>query len=790
VEPLIGFFVNTLALRVKWESEWRVAELLRAVREVCLGGYSHQELPFEKLVEEMQPERSLSRTPLFQVMLVLHNASMDTLELPGLALQAVESAGTTAKFDLTLTLAEGEGTLGAELEYNTDLFEAESIKRMFSHLETLLGAMSADSDARLNELPLLTAAERHQLLYGWNETGAPVPPQSVQQLFEAQVERTPDALALVFEDERLTYRELNGRANQVAHYLRELGVEADVLVGLLMERSVELAVSVLGVLKAGGAYLPLDPLYPPERLSFMLENTPPKVLMTQQRFADEIPPHQARVLFIETEWETIAKQSQANLINIAHPDNLLYVIYTSGSTGRPKGIGLSHRALTNLIWWHLNSLTTGLKTLQFASLSFDASFHEMFAAWCSGGTLFLISETLRLDVAALSSYVLEEGIEKLILPVVVLQQMAQEYGFRKKYPHSFKEVTTTGEQMQITPPVISLFKELRQCALHNHYGPAETHVVTALTLAQDRDQWLRYPTIGRPIANTQIYILDKEMNPAPINTLGELFIGGVSLARGYLNNPELTAGKFIPDPFSTETGARLYRTGDLSRYLNDGTIEFLGRIDHQVKIRGYRIEPGEVEAILLQHPSVRETVVQARPDESGQTRLVAYVVFQSSEVELAPKVDELRQHLASQLPEYMIPGAFVLLAGLPLTPNGKVDREALPAPRTERPELSSTYVAPRTALESVVAGIWTEVLSLERIGIHDNFFDLGGHSMLATRVTFRVREALLVELPLRSLFESPTVAGLIEVITQLWGDRTTAEKVAETHLEVERLTTS
>nr|QEO74861.1 phosphopantetheine-binding domain-containing pro [uncultured bacterium] len=787
LEGLIGFFVNTLALRVKWESDWRVTDLLRAVREACLEGYSHQELPFEKLVEELQPERSLSRTPLFQVMLVLQNAPFKVLALPGLALQPIEVEGTTAKFDLTLTVGEGEHQLAAELEYNTDIFEAETIGRMFSHLEIVLRRMTADPLTLIRDLPLLTEAEREQLLYQWNETGASVPAQTIHELFEAQVERTPDAPALVFEDERLTYRELNARANQLAHYLREVGVGPETLVGLMLERSVEMAVSVLGVLKAGGAYLPLDPQYPRERLAFMLENTPPKVLMTHHRFLDDLPEQQSAIVITENDWQIIAQESQINLPNVAEPDNLLYVIYTSGSTGRPKGIGLSHRALTNLIWWHLDNLATGLKTLQFASLSFDASFHEMFAAWCSGGTLFLISETLRLDVSALSSYVLEKGIEKLILPVVVLQQMAQEYDYRNVYPRSFKEVTTTGEQMQITKPVVSLFEELPECVLHNHYGPAETHVVTALTLGDDRHQWLKYPTIGRPIANTQIYILDNGMKPVPINTIGELFIGGVSLARGYLNNPELTAERFIPDPFSKDAGARLYSTGDRARYLAGGQIEFLGRIDHQIKIRGYRVEPGEIETVLLQHPSVRETVVQAMQEESGQLRLVAYVVVQNDDPQSAPKVDELRQHLRQHLPEYMIPGVFVLLDGLPLTPNGKVDRKALPAPLTIRPELSSTFVAPQTALERVVAGIWAEVLGLDGIGLYDNFFDLGGHSMLATKLTFKVREALLIDLPLSSLFESPTVEGQVSIIAQLWGDPDTAEKAAETYLEVEHL---
>jgi amino acid adenylation domain-containing protein len=570
----------------------------------------------------------------------------------------------------------------------------------------LQGMTNSEPTTELGELPLLSEAEREQLVYQWNETEATYPTETIAQLFEAQVERTPNAPALVFEEERLTYRELNERANQLAHYLRDLGVGPELLAGLMLERSVEMAVSVLAVLKAGGACLPLDLQYPRERIAFVLENTPPKVLITQQRFLGELPEHRSFVVITEYELESVATRSKENPPNLAHPDNLLYVM---------KGIGFSQCALTNLISWHLNNLATGLKTLQFASLSIDASFHEMFAAWCSGGSLYVISENVRSNVAALSSYVLEKGIEKLNLPVVVLQQMAQDHDYRNLYPRSLKEVTATGGQMQLTKPVVSLFKELPECVLHSHYGPAETHVATALTLGDDRDQWMKYPTIGRPIANTQIYILDQRANPVPVNTSGELFIGGGGLARGYLNNPELTAENFVPHPFS-KTGARLYRTGDRARYLAGGQIELLGRIDHQTRLRGFRVEPGA-------------------------------------------------------------------------TPNGNVDRKALPAPPGLRPELANPFVAPETALQRVVTNIWIEVLGLDRVGLQDNFFDLGGHSMLATKVTFKVRDALLIELPLSSLFEAPTVEGQISAIAQLWGDIDTAEKAAETYLEVEHLAT-
>jgi amino acid adenylation domain-containing protein len=518
----------------------------------------------------------------------------------------------------------------------------------------------------------------------------------------------------------------------------------------------------------------------------MLEDAAVKVLLTQHRIAERLPSHDALIICLDTDWDAIGQENESNVDSGVQPDNLLYLIYTSGSTGRPKGIGLSHNALSNLICWHNATLSGGAKMIQFASLSFDASFHEIFATWCSGGTLFVISEALRHDMAALARHILREGIEKVILPVVVLQQLAQEYERLKQYPTSLREVVTTGEQMQLTTPVIKLFAELKNCTLHNHYGPAESHVVTAFTLDEDLDTWLTYPPIGTPIANTQIYLLDRYSQPVPVNALGELFIGGICLARGYWNRPDLTAEKFIPNPFSDRPGARLYRTGDLARYLPGGEIEFLGRIDHQVKIRGFRVELGEVETLLGQHPGVREAVVIAREDVMGDKRLVAYVAAEQSPHD-GPGVSELRSHLREKLPDYMVPSAFVMLDELPLTPNGKVDRRALPAPTGARPDMEADYVAPRTPVERVVAGIWCELLGLERVGLNDNFFTLGGHSMLATRVVFRLSQALLVDLSLHSLFETPTVAGVVQAVTKIWGSREVVEQVAETFLEVAQL---
>jgi amino acid adenylation domain-containing protein len=487
---------------------------------------------------------------------------------------------------------------------------------------------------------------------------------------------------------------------------------------------------------------------------------------------------------MDRDWHSIASEAVGNPAQRAVPDNLGYIIYTSGSTGRPKGIGLPHRALANLIRWHLGVHIKGARTLQFASLSFDASFHEMFSAWCSKGTVYIIPESLRADTPALAQYLDSNRIEKVTLPVVVLQNLAEEFAAKKSLPGSIKEITTTGEQLQITEAVKELFRELEGCDFHNHYGPSETHVVTAYRMPHLVDEWPKYPPIGKPIDNTQMYVLDNSLNPVPAGVYGELMIGGEMLARGYVNRADLTAEKFIPDPFSREAGSRLYRTGDLARYLRDGNIEFFGRIDHQVKIRGFRVELGEIEVLLEQHPGVRATVVVAQQYPNGEKRLVGYVVPHDKE---KLTTSELRKYLAEQLPEYMIPSAFVLLDSLPLSHNGKVDRHALSLPNAARPSLDTSYVAPSTPAEQVVARIWSSLLGVETVGVHDNFFDLGGHSLLATRLAYKIEEDFRVQIGLRALFQAPTVSGVVNSLVESWGDREIVDEIARTIMEVDQL---
>ncbi len=773
VEGLIGFFVNTLVMRSDLSENPSFNELLIHVRETALSAYAHQDLPFEMLVEALQPERNLSHTPLFQVMFTLQNAPISEVELTGLTISSLPIEGATAKFDLTLGMENTATGLAGWWEYNTDLFDSSTIEQMTGHFACLLEAIVANPQQRIDQLPMLTTSESQQLLVEWNNTQADYPQKCIHQLFEEQVERTPDAVAVVFENQQLTYHQLNCRANQLAHYLRSLGVGADVLVGICVERSLEMVIGLLGILKAGGAYVPLDPEYPQERLRFMLEDTGVSVLLTQQHLVDKLPQHQARVVYLDTDWQVISQLSQDNLISGVQENNLGYVIYTSGSTGRPKGVAMNQLALCNLILWQLQNTTisSGAKTLQFAPVSFDVSFQEMFSTWCSGGTLLLIGEELRREPLALLALLQEQAVERVFVPFVALQQLAEVAVSSNLITSNLREIITAGEQLQITPAISKWLSQLSDCTLHNHYGPSESHVVTTFSLTNSPNSWPLLPPIGRPIDNTQIYILDQNLQPVPVGVSGELHIGGVSLARGYLNRPELTQEKFIPNPFAGSRGQgagsrgreRLYKTGDLARYLPDGNIEYLGRVDNQVKIRGFRIELGEIEAALSQHPHVQASCIIPREDTPGDKRLVAYIVPQP---EQTATVSVLRQFLKSKLPEYMVPSAIVILESIPLTPNGKVDRRALPAPEPSS-ELLDKYVAPRTPIEEILALIWQQVLKVELVGRYDNFFELGGHSLLATQLISRIRNNLKVELPLRSLFAAPTIAQLAPSIQQL-----------------------
>jgi amino acid adenylation domain-containing protein len=678
--------------------------------------------------------------------------------------------GRVAKFDLTLAMTETERGLVGALEYNTDLFDAAAISRMIEHFQTLLESVVADPKQRISALPLMSEQETERLLLEWNETKVDYSVEKLlPSLFEAQVERTPEAVALVFEETQLTYRELNERANQVAHYLQHLRVGPEVLVGICLERSVEMVAGILGVLKAGGAYVPLDPAYPLERLAFMLEDSRAPVLLTAQRLIEGLGEtirnlrsaiRNPVVVCLDALGEALAQESRENPAPKVSEDNPAYVIYTSGSTGKPKGAVISHRAICNHMLWLVNRFSLGAadRVLQKTPFSFDASVWEFYAPLLVGGQLVMARPGGHQDGAYLVRAIAEHQVTILQLVPSLLRMLLDEEGFAKC--ESLRCVFCGGEALPTE--LQERFAVTLAAELHNLYGPTEASIdVTswACQWAGDRPIAL----IGRPISNTQIYLLSAQLQPVPIGVPGELHIGGDNLARGYLNRPGLTAERFIPNPFSQEPGARLYKTGDLARYLSDGNLEFLGRIDHQVKVRGFRIELGEIEAVLRRHPAVDESIVMVREDRPGDKRLVAYVVARQ---EPAPSVGELRSLVKEKLPEYMVPAAFVFLEALPLTPNRKVDRKRLPKPDYARPVLEAAFVAPRTPTEEKLAEIWSQLLGVAQVGIYDNFFELGGHSLLATQLVSRVREAFEMELPLISLFEVPVIAELAERISQ------------------------
>ena len=804
LEGLVGFFVNTLVMRTDLSGDPTFRELLQRVRETALGAMAHQDLPFETLVEALQPQRDTSYTPLFQVMFDLRSAAQaglaDKLRLSNLTATLLEIDRGTAKFDLSLTLEERREGLKATCEYNTDLFERQTINNMIGHFQTLLMAIVADPDQRISRLPLLTEAERRQLLVTWNGNRADYPrDRCVHQVFEEQVGRTPDTLAVVYKDieraavDTLTYRELNRRANRLARELRLVGAGPDVLVGLAASRSTDMIVGLLGILKAGSAYVPLDPAYPQDRLSFMIQDSGLKILVTQTHLQPALPETACRIVYLDQGFVDGATNDQDDAlveddgdtdpVHSAGPEDLAYVIYTSGSTGKPKGAMIQHGSVLNL-WAGLNQAIYSqsgadrahpapLRVSLNAPLSFDASVQQL-VMLLQGHTLYILPDAVRRDGDALLAYLRDARLDVLdCVPSQLQVLLAAGLLDGKGWQPSI--VLPGGEAIdQSTWDILSRAQGVR---FYNMYGPTEC-TVDATTCCINRVG--PRPTIGQAMANRTTYILDQHRNLVPIGVPGELHIGGEGVGRGYLHRPELSQERFVRDPFSPLPGARMYKTGDLARYLPDGNIEFLGRTDLQVKIRGFRIELGEIEAVLEQHGRVKRAVVVAREDKPGDRRLVAYVVSREGHT---PSVSELRDLVQEKLPAYMMPAAMVFLDALPMTPNGKVDRRALPTPDWGAPGWghSSTEpdVAARTPIEELLVDVWQQVLGIERVGIHDNFFSLGGHSLLATQVVSRIRTLLGIELPLQHLFESPTVAGLaLRVEAALRGVRSADDHLA------------
>jgi surfactin family lipopeptide synthetase A len=753
-EGLIGFFVNTLALRTDLSGNPTFGELLGRVREALLEAQAHQDLPFESLVKELHPTRLLGQNPLFQVM-VSFESPLPTLPSAWTLAQLEVETGTT-KFDLSLNLVDRPEGLISCFEYNTDLYDEATIARMAGHWQTLLEGITADPERQIATLPLLTRAERHQLLVEWNAKGVEYQQdQCIHQLFESQAERTPEAVAVVFENEQLTYRELNRRANQLAHYLCDLGVGPEVLVGICVERSLDMVVGLLGILKAGGAYVPLDPAFPSERLAFMLEDAQAPVLVTQHHLLTTLPAHGAKVICLDADAAVLAQQSEADPSSGATSDHLAYVIYTSGSTGRPKGVQIVHRAVVNFLqsMREQPGLMAEDTLLAITTLSFDIAALELFLPLMVGARLIVASRDTAADGAVLVETLTRSRVT-VMQATPITWRLLLAAGWQGKPD---LKILCGGEALPL-----ELAEQLlpRAASLWNLYGPTETTIWSTICKIEPGEEVM---TIGRPIANTQIYLLDPQLQPVPVGVPGELYIGGDGLARGYLHRPELTAQRFLPHPFSDEPGARLYKTGDLARYRPDGTIEHLGRLDFQVKLRGFRIELGEIEAVLAQHPAVRQAVVVAREDVPGDKRLVAYVVLCEKQT---GAVGDLQRHMIKQLPNYMVPSAVVLLEAFPLTPNGKVDRRALPAPKLAKLREEETFVAPRLLIHQQLVQIWEELLDVRPIGIKDNFFYLGGHSLLAARLVDRIEHVFGKRIALSTLFSGPTIEQLAEALQQ------------------------
>jgi amino acid adenylation domain-containing protein len=754
-EPMIGFFVNTLALRGNLSGNPPFQEFLAQMKQVALDAYTHQDLPFEKLVEELQPERSLSYNPIFQVLFGLQNMPRRYFEASGLNVERSSIHQSTSILDMSwFAFPIADGML-LRVEYDIDLFEGSTIERMIQQYQTLLEGIVAHPESRIADLPLLSSAEKHQLLVEFNQTVREYPKNDLLHDFVArQAEATPDSLALVVGEERLSYRELNQRANRVAHYLQKRGAGPETLVGIYCQRSAEMLVGILGVLKSGSAYVPLDPNYPKERIRFILEDANAPLVLTQNAIAGELEDFAGERICLDSDWQAISQESKSDPICAAQPANLAYVLFTSGSTGRPKGVAIEHRSVAIFVHWALEAFTPQeLAGVLFStSMCFDLSIFEMFAPLSSGGCVILAENALYLPMLP--------GRNEVTLINTVPSAIA-ELVHMGGVPDSVTTVNLAGEALSDTL-VEQIYANTQVQRVYNLYGPTEDTTYSTYTLVPRGES----VSIGRPLANSQAYVLDRNRKPAPLGVPGELYLAGDGLARGYYGRDDLTRERFVPNPFSAQPGARMYRTGDLCRYRLSGELDYLGRIDHQIKLRGFRIELGEIETVLDSHSGVRQTVVMAREDVPGDKRLVAYVVPSAEVADTVALVSELKAGIAKKLPEFMMPAAFVVLDAMPLSPNGKINRSALPVPELSRDE-AEAYVAPRTPLEEKLAESWSQVLRVSRIGIHDNFFALGGHSLLATQVVSRVRKWAKVELPLRAMFEAPTVAQLASRVEHL-----------------------
>ncbi|HEV1995803.1 MAG TPA: amino acid adenylation domain-containing protein [Candidatus Acidoferrum sp.] len=732
-ESLFGYFVNPFPLRIDLSGKPTFREMIARVRAVVLDGLSDEEVPFIKVVEEIQQKPDPSRNPIFQI--TLSQQPQVSRPPAGWDLIIEEISNGGSKMDLLVVLDDRQDTIFVTITYNLDLFDSSTIAGMMGHLQTLLGAAAVEPGKPIDELPILTPAEREQILIAWNDTAADYPTnRCLHELIEAQAGKTPDATAVIFEQQKVSYRELNARANRLAHHLEKVGVGPEVLVGVCMERSVDLVVALLGVLKAGGAYVPLDPEYPKDRLRMMLDDSRPPLLLTQQHLLDRLPAISAQIICLDADWHRIAGESDANPAVGTNPENLAYAIYTSGSTGQPKGVLNTHAGIVNRLLWMQDAyrLTPSDRVLQKTPSSFDVSVWEFFWPLMTGACLVVARPDGHRDAGYLIDLIRRERITTLHFVPSMLQVFLEVEGVESC--DSLKRVICSGEALPLK--VQERFFARSKAELHNLYGPTEAAVDVTSWQCRPDSSLFTVP-IGRPIANVRIYLLDRNLQPVPVGVPGELYIAGVALARGYLNRPELTAERFIPDPFRNQPGARLYKTGDLARYRSDGSIEYLRRVDDQVKIRGFRIELGEIESVLRMHPAVRDARVIVREDVPDDRRLVAYLVL----AEAAASLTEIGNYLKEKLPAYMIP-ELVSLGQLPLTTSGKLDRRALPAPVHERLQQEEGTGEPEDEIEKLLAELWKDALKLDRVTIYDNFLDLGGHSLLVILMVARLQSQL------------------------------------------------
>ena len=749
--------MNTLALRIDITGDEPFINVLARVKETVLTGYTHQDVPFEKVVETVVKDRDMARSPLFQVMFILQNANANPPQKLGdVQLLYDTLSHTTSKFDITLSLTKtAEGLVGG-VEYCVDLFTEGTIDRMMQHFQNLLQAIVMEPNQQLGVLSMLSPEEEQQLIGSYNSTGVDYPKKkTIVNLFEQQVALTPDAPAVVFKNKKLSYKQLNAKANQLAYYLLSRGVRQENLVPLCAERSIEMIISVLAILKTGAAYVPIDPEYPQELINFKLNDTKARFIIVGGKIAPKIKSDSSVEVFdIDSDWAAINAQPTTNLDVTIKPRNLVYLIYTSGSTGKPKGVQMAHTAMVNLLLWQEKQFSNkNRRVLQFASLNFDVSFQEIFSTLSFGSSLYLISEEDRRDPAKMIGQLKAHGITHLFLPYIVLKNLAEYVVATGQIPLQLEEIITAGEQLKVTDDIRVLLAK-GNIELVNQYGPTEAHVVSSYRVDKGSSSML--PPIGKPIDNTQLYILSESRALVPVGIAGELCIGGVQVARGYLNRPELTEQKFVSDPFSLDKHGRMYRTGDLARWLPDGNIEYLGRIDDQVKIRGYRVEVGEIENILQEYHGVKQAVVKTWEDLSGQKQLIAYVVPEGTF-----DLDAITTFLKLRVPNYMLPAQWVKMERLPVTGNGKVDRKALPLPDATPP--IHDYMPPTNETEEKLLDIWQKLLGVQHIGVKNNFFEVGGHSLLAMRLIAAIRRQMGVDLPLLDIYECD-IQGLAEKI--------------------------